>query len=216
MCGGEKMKKKYKWTLFVTGLITLCPSLVGILLWNQLPDVIATHFGTDNVANGWSSKPFAVFGIPLILLGLQLFCFYMVSTDTKKKNINEKMMKKVLWIIPIISCVVCLSCYGIALGMAIDILMVVDIVVGIIFTVCGYVMHGIGQNDTVGIRVPWTLKSEENWNRTHKMASWIWIVAGVLMIIDGFVKTNWLLFVAVGMAALVPIVYSYWLYKKGI
>ncbi|MCI6858841.1 MAG: SdpI family protein [Eubacterium sp.] len=210
------MKKKYKWTLFVTGLITLCPSLVGILLWNQLPDVIATHFGTDNVANGWSSKPFAVFGIPLILLGLQLFCFYMVSTDTKKKNINEKMMKKVLWIIPIISCVVCLSCYGIALGMAIDILMVVDIVVGIIFTVCGYVMHGIGQNDTVGIRVPWTLKSEENWNRTHKMASWIWIVAGVLMIIDGFVKTNWLLFVAVGMAALVPIVYSYWLYKKGI
>lgn len=50
------MWKKYKTTLILTTLISLFPMVIGLLLWNRMPDTIATHFGTNNVPNGWSSK----------------------------------------------------------------------------------------------------------------------------------------------------------------
>ena len=53
------MWKKYKTTLILTTLISLFPTVIGLLLWNRMPDTIATHFGTNNVPNGWSSKTMA-------------------------------------------------------------------------------------------------------------------------------------------------------------
>ena len=49
------MMKKYKKQLILSSIVTLLPILIGLFLWNRLPDTIATHFGSDNVANGWSS-----------------------------------------------------------------------------------------------------------------------------------------------------------------
>ncbi|MFR8675629.1 MAG: DUF1648 domain-containing protein [Lachnospiraceae bacterium] len=52
----------------MTSIITLLPVLYGLFLWNQLPDSVATHLDLDNQPDGYSSKAFAVFGLPLILL----------------------------------------------------------------------------------------------------------------------------------------------------
>lgn len=46
------MWKKYKTTLILTTLISLFPMVIGLLLWNRMPDTIATHFGTNNVCCG--------------------------------------------------------------------------------------------------------------------------------------------------------------------
>ena len=59
------MKKVDKKTLIITTLVNLIPIIVGLLIWDKLPDTIATHFGMDGTPNGWSSKAFTVFGIPL-------------------------------------------------------------------------------------------------------------------------------------------------------
>ena len=53
------MIKKYKWTLLITSVIILLPILFGVLLWDELPDMMATHWGLDNQPNGWSSKAMA-------------------------------------------------------------------------------------------------------------------------------------------------------------
>ena len=58
--------KKYKTTIIITTLITLLPIVIGLFLWNKLPDTLATHWGSDGTANGWSSKTFSVFGMPLM------------------------------------------------------------------------------------------------------------------------------------------------------
>ena len=77
-------------------------------------------------------------------------------------------------------------------------------------------MHRIKQNYTVGIKLPWTLNSEENWNRTHRMASWLFVLCGILFIINGAVlQTEWMVGAAILMAV-VPGLYSFILYKKGI
>lgn len=70
------MLKKYKWTLLTAGFMILLPMAVGLFLWNKLPDMIPTHFGSDNEINGWSSKPMAVFGMPLIMLAMEFVCAF--------------------------------------------------------------------------------------------------------------------------------------------
>ena len=81
------MMKKYKKTLIITSVLIVLPIFVGLLLWSQLPDTIATHFGADNEPNGWSSKPFVVFAMPLIMLVLHWGCIAAILNDPKKKNI---------------------------------------------------------------------------------------------------------------------------------
>ena len=66
------MIRQNKKLLLLTSVITLLPVFIGLFLWNQLPDSVATHFGLNNQPDGYSSKAFAVFGLPLILLAVHL------------------------------------------------------------------------------------------------------------------------------------------------
>ena len=50
------MLKENKKTIILTSIITLLPILIGLYLWDRLPDVMATHFGFNNEANGFSSR----------------------------------------------------------------------------------------------------------------------------------------------------------------
>ena len=34
----------------------------------------------------------------------------------------------------------------------------------------------------MGIRLPWTLHSADNWNRTHRLAGVLWVAGGLLFI----------------------------------
>ena len=70
------------------------------------------------------------------------------------------------------------------------------------------------QNYTVGIKIPWTLHDEENWNHTHRMAGYLWIFGGLLMIANIFLKWDWLVFAVVMVAVVVPTIYSYLYYRK--
>ena len=56
----------------------------GLAMWNILPDKIATHFNADGVADGFSSKTFAVFTLPLIMLGLHIIAIAGISYDPKR------------------------------------------------------------------------------------------------------------------------------------
>ena len=210
------MIKKYKKTLIITSIITISPMLVGLLLWNRLPDMIATHFGSNNTVDGWSSKPFAVFGLPLMMLAIHLFCVFVTSADPKRKNISDKFFKWILWIVPILSVAACLACYAVSLGVNVDMGMIINILVGIVFIIVGNYMHKVKQNYTVGIKLPWTLDSEENWNRTHRMASWLWMIAGIIFIVNAILQVGWLVIPVLVILLLVPLVYSYLLYRKGI
>ena len=68
------MLKKYKGTIILSSITTLLPVIAGMILWDRLPAEIATHFGANNQPDGYSSKAFAVFGLPLIMLGIHLIC----------------------------------------------------------------------------------------------------------------------------------------------
>ena len=206
--------KQYKSKTILTSVITLIPMLAGVLLWNQLPDTVATHFGSNGVANGWSSKAFAVFGLPAFLFLIHIFCIGVTLNDPKKRNIGKMMLTLIFWIVPICSIIANGSILAYALGIKVDFDMIVGGMLGILFIVLGNYMSKNQQNYTVGIRIPWTLDSEENWNKTHRLASKLWVAAGVVFLLNIFLKSNVILIGALVLTAVVPIVYSFILYRK--
>lgn len=207
--------KKLKPTIIITSILIIIPVLIGLILWNRLPNTIATHFGTDNTPNGWSSKAFAVFGIPGILLLVQWLCIFVTLNDPKRKNISNKVFGLILWIVPIISVIVQIQIYAIALGYSVDIGMITNLLMGLLFVIIGNYLPKCKQSYTVGIRVAWTLSSQENWNRTHRFAGWIWIVGGLVFIVNAFFKLQWVFAIIIVIACL-PVAYSFLLYRKGI
>ena len=215
--------KKYKKMIIITTLVTLLPILLGIILWEKLPDSIATHWGADGQANGWSNKAFAVFGMPCILAAIHLFSVCVTLNDPKRKNIHKKPLALVFWIVPVVSLVTSGFTYMAALGSDIDIRLIVSIMMGILFIILGNYMPKLQQNYTVGIKLPWTLNSVENWNRTHRFGGKLFIAGGVLTAVSGILshllgETSWIVIVlTITIAcAVVPMGYSFWLFKKGV
>ena len=151
------MLKENKWKILITTLIVLLPILVGCILWDRLPDTIATHFGVDNEPNGWNSKTFAVFGLPGVMAALHLFCLIATSVDPKQKNIGKKALGIVFWIMPATSLIMCTMTYAVALGVQVDVGFVAILFIGLLLIVLGNRMPKAKQNYSFGIKTPWAL-----------------------------------------------------------
>jgi len=210
------MIKKNLKTLIITSIVILLPILAGLLLWNQLPDPMPTHWNAAGEIDGWSSKPFAIFGLPAILLAAQWLCVLGTAADPKKNNHPEKILHLVLWIIPVLSVVLHMFVYLIALGYGVRMEVVMPIFMGLLFVIIGNYLPKCKQNYTIGIKIPWTLNNEENWNKTHRFAGWLWTFCGILIMLTGFFGGFWIFFIVVLLMVLAPFAYSYMLHRKGL
>ena len=210
------MIKKNKGTLILGSIVILIPMLIGLLLWDQLPEQIPSHWGINGEVDGWSSKPFAVFGLPWILVAAQWLCLLGTAADPKKKNHPEKIIHLVLWIIPVLSVVMHTFVYLTALGYGVRMEVVMPIFIGLIFTIIGNYMPKCKQNYTIGIKIPWTLNNEENWNKTHRFAGWIWTICGIAIMLTGFLGSFWIFLPIALLMVIAPCVYSYILHRKGL
>lgn len=208
---------KNKKLLIITSLVTLLPMLVGILLWNRLPEQMPVHWNSAGEIDGWESKTFAVFGLTGFIFICQWICILASSADPKNKNQGSKPINLVLWICPVTSVLVNAFIYAASMGIDLRIEQIMPVIVGLMFVLVGNYLPKCKQNYTIGIKIPWTLNNEENWNQTHRMAGRLWVFGGVLLMLSVFLPNEFMvavmLIVLVVMAA-VPMIYSYWYYKK--
>lgn len=91
----------------ITSAVVLCPILIGVLLWNRLPDEMAVRFNINNEVISYSSKGFVVFGIPIMLFVCHFFCLLPMIIDPKNTKISRKMVLLLIWCIPVISLPFC-------------------------------------------------------------------------------------------------------------
>ena len=208
------MNNKKYWA--ITFLVTLLPIFAGLLLWNRLPDQLPVHFGMDGAADGWSGKGFAVFGIPLMMLFFQVVIRFATMLDKNNQGHNRKVMDLVGLIFPGMSIVFAVIIYSQALGKELNLATLLFAVLGLFFIAMGNWMPKIKQNATLGIKIKWTLYSEENWNKTHRFAGWCWCLGGIGFIVMGFLPEEallWVLPLMVVVLAGLPTLYS-WNYAR--
>ena len=211
------MIRKYKKTLLFSSLLTLLPIAVGLLLWDKLPQRLATHWGMDGQADGWSSLPFAVFFPPIIMLAAQWLCVWITARDPGNKDRNTKPLGLVLWIIPFLSNLSCGLMYALALGAEFSMTRIMVIALGLMFVAIGNYLPKCKMNSTLGIKVSWAYTSEENWNATHRFGGRVWFVGGFAIALGGLLPGEWgiwIMLVAIFVLAFIPMIYSYRYYRR--
>lgn len=208
------MIKKYKTILILTSLIMLIPVVVGLLLWNKLPDPMPSHWGINGEVDGWSSKPWAVFGFPALLLSIHWLCVVISTADPTHKNYHPKMIKLMFWVCPMIGLILTTFVYSAALGHSLPIETIMPLLMGLLFVVIGNLMPKCRRSYTMGIKLPWTLHSEENWNKTHRFGGKVWVIGGILLMATALWGSFQLLMIIMAVMVIVPTVYSYLYYRN--
>lgn len=210
-----KVNKKL---LVLTTIVCLLPIVAGVILYPQLPDQIATHWGFDNEPNGWSGKAFAVFGLPGLMAALNLILPLALAADPKNQNMSPVLLKICLWTMPVVSVLCSAMTLMYALGYEVNIVQFVPALIGVLFIFIGNYLPKTKQSYTMGIKLPWTLNSEENWNRTHRLGGFLWVLGGVAFIVLSIFRwwNLYVFFAILFVMVIVPSVYSYLLYRKGI
>ena len=208
--------KTNKTLLTVTSTVTLFPILWGLIIWSQLPNQISIHFNAAGQANNFQSKVLAVFGLPLFLLLVHLFVIFVIGRDPKNSAMNEKMVRVIYWLIPIVSLIVSYLIYSKALGSTTNPSVFVSALLGLIFVIMGNYMPKLKVNHTVGIRLPWTLQSEDNWHKTHRLAGKLWVLGGLILLLEAGLQfaLSYVLVLVILAIVFIPMMYSYQLSRK--
>lgn len=212
------MIRNHKKQLIAASALILLPILVGLLLMDRLPEAFATHWGMDGQSDGWSSRSFAIFVPPVIMLALFWVCVFFTGKDPGNQDgRNKKPFAMVLWIVPFLSNLCCGMMYALALGAKFSVTNLMLVVMGLLFLVIGNYMPKCQMNSTIGIKVPWAYTSEENWNATHRFAGRVWVMGGILLALSALIPSQVAICVMLGaifVLAFLPMIYSWRYYKK--
>jgi uncharacterized membrane protein len=192
--------------------------ILSFVLYDKLPAEIAIHFDDAGVADNYAPKALAAFGLPVLMAIINIFAHFTINNDPKKMNAALALKYLGKWAVPVASVILIPVTLFIALGYKIPIEIIVPAIVGVIIVAGGNYLPKCKQNYTVGIKLPWTLNSEVNWNKTHHLAGYLWILGGISMIIGSCIRmvSIPLTLIIVLVITVVPFFYSYLLYKKGV
>ena len=208
-------------TTTITVLILIAAAiLAGLLLWNHLPDPMASHWNVNDDVDGYMSKSWGVFMVPLMTLGMFVLFLVIPSIDPLKANIAQFREAFNLFIVLIVAFM--LYVHGLSLAwnlgytsfkMSTSMLPAM----GLLFIFIGFMLRKAKRNFFIGIRTPWTLSNDRVWDETHRLGSILFMASGVLAFIGGIfggLTAFWFLFVPLIGSTLFLLVYSYVLYQR--
>ena len=208
---------KRKTTIILTTILCLSPILLGLYLYDQLPDMVPTHFNFRGEPDGWSSRPMAVFGMPLFMASMNLLCHWAYAYAQKKES--GKVAPDILlhicnWIPAVISVIVMPMSLFMAIGVKVPLTELLNILLGVMFLVLGNYLPKCKMNAYIGIKLPWTYSSDENWRRAHRLGGFVWVACGVILLVNVVVQSLLLQLVPMFAAIFIPGIYSYLIYRK--
>jgi len=206
----------------LVALLVALPLAYLVMVYPSLPAVIPTHFGFDGKPNGYSDKKsmiWIVMAIAILSILVYLLVRYLPRVDPKKTASQSagNMQKIGVAVVALMSAVTISLLYSSRRGMF-SFNKLLNPLMGIFFIVVGNWMYNIKPNYFVGIRVPWTLESPDNWRATHRMGSKLWVIGGILIAIcspflAGEAAEYFFVVITLGLA-LVPIIYSFLYFKN--
>jgi len=211
-----------KLTTTIVLILIAIAVITGLLLWNQLPDQMASHWNANDQVNGTMSKFWGVFLLPMITTGMFLLFLLIPNIDPLKANIAKFRETFNLFIVLIVAFM--LYVYSLTLAWSLgyqDFKMSSAMLpfLGVLFIAIGYILRKAKRNFFIGIRTPWTLSSDTVWDKTHQLGSVLFMLSGALAIIGSFfggMTGFWLMFVPLIGSTIFLVIYSYLLYRNEI
>ena len=193
--------------------------VISIAAYPWLPAVMATHWGMHDIANGFMSKGFGVFLLPVLMLGIAGLFAWLPTTDPLRKN-YAAFQREYLWLVAtIMAFFLALHIAVLAwnLGIPFSMNTVVFPALALLFFVIGMVMPKLRRNWYMGIRTPWTLSSDSVWTQTHQVGGVVFQILGLVVLASLLfppVVGVSIMFGSIIVASLGLVVYSYILYRQ--
>ena len=207
-----------KLSLILISLLILAGIVVSIAVYPMLPEQVASHWDANDHVNGYMSRFWGVALMPLITIGLALLFMVIPSIDPLKANIVQFREYFNGFIVLIVAFMLYVHGLTLAynLGYIFRISLAMIPAMGLLFAFVGVMMSKAKRNFFIGIRTPWTLSSDEVWDKTHALGSKLFIAAGFGSLLTVFLGENgfWLMMALIMGAAFVPVIYSYVLYRQ--
>jgi len=199
-------------------VIILLSVAMGIYFYPQMPERVASHWNAQGLVDGYMSRFWGLFLMPILSVGMLLLFVLIPRIDPLKANI-EKFRKYfdgfvVLILLFLFYLYVLTILWN--LGHRFNLGQLMCPALAILFYYCGILIEKAKRNWFIGIRTPWTLSSEEVWEKTHRIGGKLFKAAGVIALLGILFQNYAVLFVLVPAIAIVvfSFVYSYVAYKQ--
>lgn len=192
---------------------------LGSFVWYpKLPQMIPMHWNVLGEIDNYWPKQSGVLFLPVLTLIMYVSFLFIPKLDPKKEKYHlfskewEIIQTAIVGFMAYIQFVI----IYLSLNPLVSILPLMFIGLGTLFILIGNYMSKIRQNYFIGVKTPWTLASEDNWNKTHRFASWTFVMAGIITLAEAYFLwfSPVIIFSCIMLASFSPIIYSFLLYKK--
>jgi uncharacterized membrane protein len=191
---------------------------VAIYFYPILPNQLATHWGTNGQVNGYSSKMFGLFFMPVLSIFLFLLFIFLPKIDPYKKNFDQfkKYFQNFINIVFGFLFYLYLITIAWNLGINFNMTQVLSPGLAIIFYYAGVLTSHAKQNWFVGIRTPWTLSNEKVWDKTHRLGGKLFKISALIMLLSLFLPNLSIFFILIPIfgTTIFIFAYSYIEFKK--
>jgi len=207
-------------TLVIVLVLLLASTLAGVLLWNRLPEPMASHWDINDQVNGTMPRFWGVFLMPLISLGMFLVFLLIPAIDPLKTNIAKFRDVFNLFIAFLMLFMVYVYALSLAWNLGFtQFKMSASLLpaLGLLFILIGFMLRRAKRNFFIGIRTPWTLSSDKVWDETHRVGSILFIASGAVALIGAFFGGGMaflLILVPLLVSTVFLVIYSYVLYQR--
>ncbi|MGZ8536985.1 MAG: SdpI family protein [Flavisolibacter sp.] len=214
------MKKNILISIIVL-LVSLFPLVYQAMVWSNIPDTIVLHYNEKFQPDRIEDKS-ELWIITTILSAVSILCYLLLafiprpSSKTETKESSDafiKMAAGIAFFITALNVLIITSTFK--TGLALEKFLFP--LIGLLFAYMGYYMNKIQRNYFAGFRLPWTMKDEDNWEKTHQLASRIWLGGGIFItIISLMIPSEFILPIFIVLTlilVIIPSVYSYKLFK---
>lgn len=190
---------------------------VAAYLYPSLPDEVPSHWNIDGDVDGYVSKPWGVIVLPLA--AILVFVVMRLIPVISPKGYRTESFSNVMHIfqVAMVGFMSLVAIFALLAANGVDVPMneVIFGSLGILFVVLGIYLGKIRKNFFLGIRTPWTLASDEVWEKTHRLGGRLLVLHGVILLSGVVVRVPVALLVGmVVVIVLVPVGYSYWVYRR--
>lgn len=187
--------------------------------YHRLPANMAVHWGLDGNVDGWMSRPWGAWLLPLVSLLLTLL---MIAAPVLRHRdgaateprIYPTLVATIAGFTLFLHAILLLHAMGSPLGVP----RLVGAATGVLLAIVGNYMGKVPRNPWIGIRLPWTLQSDEVWERTHRFAAPVLVAGGLVLFVVCLARPDMRsplpIVVILGVTAAIPVVKSYLIWRS--
>ena len=195
-------------------IVVLAAVVASIVAYPNLSETVPTHWDLKGNVNGFSSRLWGAFGLPLAMVGMYALLRFLPLIDPRRENYAKfaGAYDGIITIVLLFLLGLHLVVLRAGMGHQISMQKVLPIGMGLLFVAIGALLPQARSNFFVGIRTPWTLSSEKSWEKTHRVGGVVFVLIGLMIAASAFfpTSTGWpAVWIVTAVAILGVVVYSY-------